>query len=141
MYPQPQPQQNWWDRNWKWFVPTGCLTMVLMCGGFVTLIFSIVLGSLKSSDVYNESIAKARSNPQVTAALGRPIEPGFWVSGNISVSDGGGNADMVIPISGPNGKGTIYVTATKSAGRWSYSTMVCEIGNSGNRINLLANTP
>lgn len=138
---QPQPQKNWWGRNWKWFVPTGCLTMVLVCGGFVTLIFTFVLGALKSSDVYNEALAKARTNAQVTAALGTPIEPGFWVSGNINVSNDSGNADMSIPISGPQGSGTIYVTATKSTGRWNYSTMVCEVSGSGNRINLLANTP
>jgi len=134
---QPQPQKNWWSRNWKWFVPTGCLTMLLACAGFVTLIFSIVLGSLKSSDVYNESLAKARTNAQVTAALGTPVEPGFWVSGNISVENSSGQADLSIPVSGPNGTGTIYVTATKSAGRWNYSTMICEISSSGNRINLL----
>ncbi|MBL8205502.1 MAG: cytochrome c oxidase assembly factor 1 family protein [Blastocatellia bacterium] len=138
---QPQPQKNWWGRNWKWFVPTGCLTMLLACAGFVTLIFSIVLGSLKSSDVYNESLAKARTNAQVTAALGTPVEPGFWVSGNISVENSSGNADLSIPISGPNGSGTIYVTATKSAGRWNYSTMICEISSSGNRVNLLTSTP
>ncbi|MBS1809578.1 MAG: hypothetical protein JST84_15570 [Acidobacteria bacterium] len=132
----PQPQKNWWGRNWKWFVPTGCLTMVLACGGFITLIFTFVLGALKSSDVYKESIAKARTNPQVTAALGTPIEPGFWVSGNISVENSSGNAEMTIPISGPNGSGTIYVTGTKSAGKWNYSTMVCEIGSTGNRVNL-----
>ncbi len=133
-----QPQKNWWGRNWKWFVPTGCLTMLLGCAGLVTLIFSIVLGSMKSSDVYKESITKARANAQVTAALGTPVEPGFWVSGNINVENSSGNADLSIPISGPNGKGTVYVTATKSAGRWQYSVMVCEISSSGNRVNLLS---
>ena len=138
---QPQPQKNWWGRNWKWFVPTGCLTMVLVCGGFVTLIFSIVLGSLKSSDVYKESVTKARTHSQVTAVLGTPIEPGFWVSGNINVENSSGSADMSIPISGPNGSGTIYVTATKVAGRWNYSAMVCEIGSTGTRVNLLTTAP
>lgn len=138
---QPQPNKNWWGRNWKWIVPTGCLTMLLVCGGLVTLIFSIVLGSLKSSDVYKESVAKAQNNPPVIAALGTPVEPGFWVSGNMNVSGSGGNADLSIPISGPQGKGTIYVTATKSAGKWNYSTMVSEISSSGERINLLAGSP
>ena len=138
---QPQPQKNWWSRNWKWVVPTGCLTILLACGGFVTLIFSVVLGSLKSSDVYKEAVAKAQTNSQVTAALGTPIKPGFWVSGNISVNNSSGNADLSIPISGPQGKGTIYVTATKSAGKWNYATMVCEISSSGARINLLSESP
>lgn len=138
---QPQPTKNWWSRNWKWFVPTGCLTMVLGCAGFFALVFSITLGALKSSDVYQESLAKARANAQVKAALGTPIEPGFVVSGSINVANDSGNAELSFPVSGPQGSGTIYATATKAAGRWSYSTMVCEIGNTGNRINLLADTP
>lgn len=133
----PQPQKNWWGRNWKWFVPTGCLTMVLGCGGFGVLIFSLTLGALKSSEVYKDSLAKARANPQVTAALGTPIEPGFSISGNLNVNNDSGNAELSYPISGPQGSGTMYVTATKAAGRWNYSTMVCEIGSSGTRINLL----
>lgn len=134
---QQQPQKNWWGRNWKWFVPTGCLTLMLICGGFVTLVFSIVLGSLKSSDVYQASVAQAQNNAEVKAALGTPIEPGFWLAGNIKVSNSSGAADMTIPISGPQGKGTIYVIANKSAGKWNYSVMVCEIATTGARINLL----
>ena len=133
-----QPQKNWWGRNWKWMVPTVCLTMVLACAGFVTLIFSFVIGSIKSSDVYQESLAKARSNEQVKAALGTPIEPGFFVSGNINVSNDSGNANLSIPISGPQGKGTIYVTANKYAGKWRYSAMECEISSTGSRVNLLS---
>lgn len=115
--------------------------MLLACGGFIALIFSVVLGSLKSSDVYKESIAKAQANPQVTAALGTPVTPGFWVSGNINVSDSSGNAELSIPISGPQGSGTIYVSATKSAGQWNYATMICAINSTGNRINLLPVSP
>ena len=69
----PQSNKNWWSRNWKWFVPTGCLTIVLACGGFVTLIFTIVLGSMKSSGVYNETLAKGRPKTQVNPAPGTPI--------------------------------------------------------------------
>ncbi len=27
------PRPGWWTRNWKWFVPTGCLGMLLLGGG------------------------------------------------------------------------------------------------------------
>jgi hypothetical protein len=48
-----------------------------------------------------------------------------------------GEANLSIPISGPEGKGTIYVKAQKSLGRWSYSDLVVEIQKTGQRIDLL----
>ncbi|HYE73973.1 MAG TPA: cytochrome c oxidase assembly factor Coa1 family protein [Blastocatellia bacterium] len=136
MYQQPQ-QKNWWGRNWKWFVPTGCLTLVLICGGFFTGIFFIVFGSLKSSDVYQTAVTRAQNNAEVRAALGTPIEPRFWVSGEIKTSNNLGRANLAIPISGPQGNGTIYVVAHKSGGKWDYSIMACEIAATGARIDLL----
>ena len=40
-------------------------------------------------------------------------------------------------ISGPKGKGTIYVVAKKSAGEWSYSRMEVEVEGQPGRIDLL----
>jgi hypothetical protein len=136
VYQQPQ-QKNWWGRNWKWFVPTGCLTLVLICGGFFTGIFMIVFGSIKSSDVYQTAITRAQNNAEVKAALGTPIEPSFWVSGEIRTNNNSGRANFAIPISGPQGKGTVYVTAYKSGSKWNYSAMTCEITATGATINLL----
>ena len=48
-----------------------------------------------------------------------------------------GSADLAIPISGPNGAGTIYVKAKKVAGIWEYSILEVAIERAGERINLL----
>ena len=55
-------------------------------------------------------------------------------------------ANLSIPISGPKGKGTIYVAANKSLGRWNYSGLIVEIAKTHQRIDLLqsgvsANSP
>ena len=47
-----------------------------------------------------------------------------------------GSANLAILISGPNGKGTIYVVAAKTAGRWEYSTLNVEVEKTGERIDL-----
>jgi cytochrome oxidase complex assembly protein 1 len=133
----PQPKRSWWSRNWKWFVPTGCLTVALL---FVALIMSIILivfGAIKSTDVYKDAIARAKANPAVIEALGSPIKEGLFVSGNTNVNGASGEANLSIPISGPNGKGTIYVKAAKSLGRWNYSDLVVEIQQTGTRIDLI----
>jgi hypothetical protein len=128
---------NWWNRNWKWFVPVGCLGSLTLFAGFIILIILLVFGMMKSSDVYKDALAKAKTNTTVQEAIGIPIEEGMFIAGNINVSGPSGQADLSIPISGPDGKATIYVVASKSAGQWIFSTLVVEIINTKQRINLL----
>jgi hypothetical protein len=133
----PAPRPSWWSRNWKWFVPLGCLSIVLMVGLFVAGIVMIVFGALKSSDAYKTAVARAKANPEVVAALGTPIDEGMFLSGKTNVEGSSGEADLTIPISGPKAKAKIYAIATKRAGRWNYSTLEVEISGRGERIDLL----
>ena|ERR1700726_4447447 len=138
--PVQQPQRNWWTRNWKWFVPTGCLTIIILFVAFIASICLIVFGAMKSTDVYKDAVARAKANPAVIEALGSPIKEGMFVSGNTNVNGASGESNLSIPISGPKGKGTIYLSAKKSLGRWGYQNLVVEIQGTGERINLLSKT-
>jgi hypothetical protein len=128
---------NWWKRNWKWFVPLGCFTVALLFLAFVGSILVIVFSAMKSTDVYKEALARAKKDPAVIEALGSPIKDGVLVSGNSSVNGASGESNLAIPISGPKGKGTMYVSAIKSLGRWNYSGLVVEVGQTHERIDLL----
>jgi len=128
---------NWWQQNWKWFVPVGCIGVLVLFAAFVALIGTLVFGVIKSSAVYKDSLATARSNPAVVQALGAPIEDGIFVMGSINISGSSGNADLAIPISGPKGKGTIYARATRSEGRWTFSRLVVEIKTTKEIIDLI----
>jgi Cytochrome oxidase complex assembly protein 1 len=135
---QPATQKpNWWKRNWKWFVPLGCFTVALVFVIFVGSILVIVFSAMKSTDVYKDALARARADPAVIEALGSPIKDGFLMSGNTNVNGASGESNLSIPISGPKGKGTIYVSAQKSLGEWNYSGLVVEIGQTHQRIDLL----
>jgi hypothetical protein len=79
----------------------------------------------------------AKTDPYVQEALGSPIEEGLLVMGNINVSGSSGHADLAIPVSGPQGSGTVYVVASKSAGRWTMLTLVVDIKATNERIDLL----
>jgi len=118
-------------------VPSGCLGMLLLLGAFIFFIVTIVFGAMKSSDAYKSALARAKADPRVVNALGSPITDGFFVSGNTNVSGSSGSADMTIPISGPKGKGTIYFVASKFMGKWTFSKMVVEIAQTGQRIDLV----
>ncbi len=135
--PGPQPQRaGWWSRNWKWFVPTGCLTIFAFFAAFIALIVFAVFGAMKSTDVYKSAVARAKADGRVIAALGAPIREGMFMSGNTNTSGGSGEANLAIPISGPKGKGTIYVVAVKVAGTWQYSKLIVEIERTGEKIDI-----
>jgi len=135
-----QTPTTWWRRNWKWFVPVGCLGILAIFTGFIVLIVTLVFGLMKSSDVYKDALAMAKADPAVEMALGTPIEEGLLVLGQVNISGSSGQADIAIPISGPRDKGTIYAVAEKSAGRWTFSYLVVEIKTTGEKIDLMQRT-
>jgi hypothetical protein len=138
------PTRSWWSRNWKWFVPVGIVTPLLLCGGATALVFMLVSGTInsinamiKSSDAYTEALARAQASDEVKALLGEPIAAGERVSGNLEVSGPSGKADLAIPLSGPRGSATLYAVATKTAGKWEYATLQVAPHGPGDRIDLL----
>jgi hypothetical protein len=95
----------------------------VVVAGLALAVVTFVFGLLKSSEPYKEGLARAQRDPAVVAALGVPVEAGIFPSGSINVSGDAGEASLSIPISGPDGSGTIDVNATKSGGTWSYSRL------------------
>jgi molybdopterin converting factor small subunit len=137
--PPLAPRPHWWGRNWKWVVPVGCLTPFVCCGGSIFFILSLVFGIIKSTDVYKEAVAKAQASPAVVQGLGSPVEAGFFVQGHVNVRNSSGNADLRIPIKGPNGgAGTITVLADRVNSKWTYQKLEVHIEGRERPINLLA---
>jgi len=125
-------------RNWVLIIGVGCLAVVCACVVFVGGIFAVVFATIRSTDVYQQALQTAQSDPRVIEALGEPVEAGFMVSGSVRMNAGeGGTADLSIPISGPNGSGTVYAVATSSGGVWTFSTLEVEIAGQPGRIDLL----
>ena len=127
-------------------MPVGCFGTLTLFIAFVVSIAVIVFSAVKSTDIYKGALARAKVHPSVIEILGSPIKEGFLVSGNTNVNGASGEANLSIPISGPKGKGTIYVAANKSLGRWNYSGLIVEIAKTHQRIDLLhspvsANSP
>jgi hypothetical protein len=137
MSPHPPEQKGWFGRNWKWFIPTGCLSIVLIVVAGIGTVVYVAFSAIKSSDIYQESLNKAKSNAAVVRELGEPVEAGWQISGNINVSGNSGNADVKIPVSGPKKSGAIYVSAIKKQGKWDFSVLEVEIEGETRRINLL----
>jgi hypothetical protein len=132
-----QKQGDWWSRNWKWVVPAGAAGFVVVVAAFAIAIVSVVFGTMKKSAVVTESLAMARSSTELESELGSPIEPGWYMTGSISVSGGSGEADIMVPIAGPHNKAKLYVIAEKSAGRWEFELVEAQVADTYTRIDLL----
>jgi hypothetical protein len=129
-------KRSWWNRNWKWFVPSGCLTLLLLFGLFIGGIFYEVTSIIKDSDAYKESMTAVQNNKFVVEKLGSPIETDGMVSGNVTSNNDVRTCDVQVPIKGPKGKGTLFVVGEKR-GTWKYSEMSVYIENTNEKIDLL----
>lgn len=110
--------------------------MLLCCGGFTVLGISL-LGALKSSEPYRIGLEKAQSNPEVTEALGEPIEASFMVQGNLNLNNDDGTVDITFPVSGPKGAGQVHVQGAKTNGVWTYDDISITLENGPTFIDLL----
>ncbi|MNQ67055.1 Cytochrome oxidase complex assembly protein 1 [compost metagenome] len=131
-------KKSWWDRNWKWFVPTGCLSLLVLFGLFIAGIFFGVTSMMKDSDAYKGAMTIVQHDKLVNDRLGNHIESDGMVSGNININNDKGNCDLQIPIKGSKGKGTLFVVAEKK-GKWKYSEMSVYVEATDEEIDLLAN--
>ncbi|MBF4483989.1 cytochrome c oxidase assembly factor Coa1 family protein [Flavobacterium sp. CSZ] len=130
-------RKSWWERNWKWFVPTGCVSILLIFVVFIASIFFGVTSMMTNSDAYKGAMTEVQKNKLVIEKLGTPIEDDGMTSGSINTTNNdSGNCNLQIPIKGPKGKATLFVVAEKK-GTWKYSGMTVFVKATKEEIDLL----
>jgi hypothetical protein len=108
-FPGPeQKPRGWWSRNWKWFVPTLFLGMILMCSGCLATIFFGAVGLLRNAEPYLPAMQKIQASPEAQEAFGQPIRDNSWMP---TWSPDRDNIDVRWDLVGPKGKGKAYVKA------------------------------
>jgi hypothetical protein len=118
-------------------VGLGCLGLMLVCtGGFATCGLVAYKG-LKSSGPYSDAVSRVRASPEAIAALGKPIDTGWLVSGSIHEGLGkGATGQLSIPVHGPKGSGTLYADGDRTGETWHYRQMELVLKASGKRVDL-----
>jgi hypothetical protein len=116
---QPPPQKS---GCLKWLAIGCSVIIVLGIVGVAVLAFG-VFGVIKSTDAYKNARDRAASDPRVIAAIGSPVEQGWWVRGSVNVDNDGGHANIGFPISGPKGKAMVEAVATRNADKWVYTKL------------------
>lgn len=118
----------------------GCavaLIFAFVVVGFIGGIAALVLTSIKSSDLYQQGVAEAANHLEVVQHLGQPVEPGWYVMGSYNNNGGNQEASLTVPLSGPLGRGTLYIDGEKRAGRIRYRELAVVVSGSNVRIDLL----
>lgn len=129
---------SWWNRNWSWLTAVTCVGCLGLLAGSFALLIGGAFGFVRSSPVYQHALHRAQSHPAVVAALGEPIEAGWYLSGDFEFTDHSGSADFRVPISGPRGTATLHVLARRIDGQWEFERLEVEFEGQRAPIRLLA---
>jgi hypothetical protein len=113
------------------------MLFVVVVGGFIGGIATLILTSIKSSDLYQQGVAQAASHPEVIQHLGQPVEPRWYVMGNFQSSGGNQEANLTVPLHGPSGSATLYIDGQKRAGKIRYRELAVVVSGSNVRIDLV----
>jgi len=149
-HPMDKPQKGWFGRNWMWFLPTVILLPILFCCGGGWWLVSFGMNELMNTPPYVDTLAELESNDEVVNAIGTPITSPEGFSDLIDLMENGGSFniaqvnsqmefDAKVPISGPNGRGTLIIAASSSDGgvTWDYSVREVQVDATGDVIDLL----
>lgn len=131
-------RKSWFNRNWKWVVPTGgCLFLLILIVGFVSSIFFGVTAMLSNSQAHSDAMTRATSNEIVIDRLGQPIESNGMNGGSVHYKNGHSSADITIPIKGPKGAAVIRVEGSGVDEIWTYKKMEVFFPESDEIVTLL----
>ena len=79
----------------------------------VLIVPSSALITMKSSFLYKEGVRIATNNQEVVDALGRPLKPGFIITGSIKFGSKSGISYLRIPLKGSTENGILYIRANE----------------------------
>ncbi|OAB80026.1 cytochrome c oxidase assembly factor Coa1 family protein [Cochleicola gelatinilyticus] len=131
-------RKSWFNRNWKWVVPTGgCLALIIFAIVFVGSIFFGVTSLLSDSQANIDAMERVRSNELVINRIGEPIESNGSNGGSINYENGYSSANITIPIKGPKGEAVIRVEGGGIEKTWTYEKMEVFLSETNEVIDLL----
>jgi hypothetical protein len=128
---------SWIKRNWGWAIPGGCCGCLVISLLMFAAIAMLVVGMFRNSEVVQQAMERAATDPELVQELGTPLKAGYLISGNLQTSGSSGTADLLIPISGPKGSGSMVLVAVKSGGTWTFTTLKVSLSEAEEQLNLL----
>ena len=121
-FAREQAERGWYRRNWRWFVPTALLTVIVVGGA--ALYWALFL-RVYGLEVCQSAMRTIRADKQLQEALGQPIQTVKWPSRSAAPSARieESEADVLWSIEGPKGRAKAHVFARRMLGKWETVTL------------------
>jgi hypothetical protein len=121
----------------------GCALLVVLVFGLMMACMFFAFVMLWRSGPGDAAFEAAKKSEVMREALGEPMTKGWLVTGNVSINNNTGTADLNVPVSGPNGSASIHAVATMTDGVWNFSEAKATIGGHPEPVDLrpLLNAP
>ena len=97
----------------------GVISFILCCGASLGGAWTGLQVYFHKHELTDTVLDAIDANPEAQLGLGRPVSPGWTVVGTVrTTGDGGGNADLSIPVSGSLGGARVRVVAVREDEQW-----------------------
>ena len=130
-------ERSWWQRNWKWVVPTGgCLTLIIVG---ILVLGSVIFGfvdKIQESSGGDEALILVKANEKVKDVLGEPIEKDGFGSYRVNNYNGHKTAEVTIPIKGSKAAATLFMKTSGSGDSKTFEIFELKLEATGEVIDL-----
>lgn len=135
--------KSWLKTNWKWFIPSFIILLLLVFG---LLLSSSVDGNITAiakaysdNSLYENAIEKAKTNKRVLEVIGaiEPIDKLAILEGNTNYSNENNVIETTVRIKGNKAKGKMDITAVKNGNEWEFKKICIRIKESKEEIDIL----
>src|SRR5258706_2875482 len=120
---QYPPQQEEKKASVFAILAVGCALLFVGFLAFIGVVVFIAFSAIRHSDAYETALARSTHDPRVQAALGTPIESGWFVTGNVSSKGNSGGANLRLTLLGAKQDASVHIVGTRDANDWHYTTL------------------
>ena len=124
--------KGWWKKNWKWFIPTSGVFMIIMVS-ILSSGFGGIIGdyskAYSDSELYDNALKIVRENNRVKETLGyiEPINNMTILNGYVEYSDNNSSIKTTIKVTGELGKAMLDISADLINKTWSINALKIRI--------------
>ena len=126
-------QKNWWNNNWKWFIPMSVISLILavFISSDMGAIGADLTKAYSDKQLYENALLKVKSNQKVIELIGEiePIDKLAILEGEVKYTDDNRTVNSSIRIKGSTGKGRMDIIADRVNNEWKYKIINIRIKN------------
>ena len=124
--PLPAAEPTARPRRRRWIYPLGVALGLSAVFVFYASTTFLRFASWRELEPYRDALRRVRADPTTSAALGAPIEEGWYIRGSVQSLETGGLADFSVPVSGPKGDARVKIVAWFQDGVWRYERIAVD---------------